>query len=119
MVVAGQRVQVIKKDEKEGGVLEFGTEIIHDNDGSLAALLGASPGASTSVKIMLDILGACFYTKVNYGGWKEKIKTMIPSYEKALSKDPALYEQTSKVINEVLGLDYRENKNPLDLISIK
>jgi malate dehydrogenase (quinone) len=104
LVIAGQRVQVIKKDEEEGGVLEFGTEIVHDQDGSLAALLGASPGASTSVKIMLDILESCFYTKLNYGGWKEKIKEMIPSYGKSLSKDEALCEETRKKSSETLHL---------------
>ena len=53
---AGQRVQIIKKDEKEGGVLQFGTEVVSAEDGSLAALLGASPGASTSVDIMVTLL---------------------------------------------------------------
>jgi malate dehydrogenase (quinone) len=104
LVIAGQRVQVIKKDEEEGGVLEFGTEIIHDSDGSLAALLGASPGASTSVKIMLDILESCFYTKINYGGWKEKIKEMIPSYGKSLSDDVMLCKETLKKSSEALHL---------------
>jgi malate dehydrogenase (quinone) len=63
--IAGQRVQVIKKDEKEGGVLEFGTEVVSAADGSIAALLGASPGASTAVSIMLDLLKRCFKNKVS------------------------------------------------------
>lgn len=105
LVIAGQRVQVIKKDEEEGGVLEFGTEIVHDSDGSLAALLGASPGASTSVAIMLDILKSCFHTKMNYGGWKEKIKEMIPSYTKSLSEDEMLCEETRKNSSKVLHLN--------------
>jgi malate dehydrogenase (quinone) len=104
LVIAGQRVQVIKKDEEEGGVLEFGTEIIHDSDGSLAALLGASPGASTSVKIMLDILESCFLTKINDGGWKEKIKEMIPSYGKSLSDNVMLCTETRKKSSEALHL---------------
>lgn len=104
LVIAGQRVQVIKKDEKEGGVLEFGTEIVHDKDGSLAALLGASPGASTSVKIMLDILESCFYTKLNYGGWKEKIRDMIPSYGKSLSANEAICDEARKKSSEALHL---------------
>ena len=57
---AGQRVQVIKKDEKEGGILEFGTEVITTADGTLSVLLGASPGASTAVSIMIDLIGRCF-----------------------------------------------------------
>jgi malate dehydrogenase (quinone) len=104
LVIAGQRVQVIKKDKEEGGVLEFGTEIIHDRDGSLAALLGASPGASTSVKIMLDILESCFYTKINNDGWKEKIKEMIPSYGKSLGNDVVLCAETRKKSSEALHL---------------
>lgn len=104
LVIAGQRVQVIKKDEKEGGVLEFGTELIHDRDGSLAALLGASPGASTSVAIMLDILESCFSTRLKYGDWKEKIKEMIPSYGKSLSKDVSLYLEIRRKSSEALHL---------------
>jgi malate dehydrogenase (quinone) len=104
LVIAGQRVQVIKKDEEEGGVLEFGTEIIHAGDGSLAALLGASPGASTSVKIMLDILQSCFYTKMNDSDWKGKIKEMIPSYGKSLGDDATLCAETRKTSSEALHL---------------
>ncbi len=104
LVIAGQRVQVIKKDEKEGGVLEFGTEIISDGDGSLSALLGASPGASTSVAIMLDVLKSCFFSQLQYGDWHEKIKRMIPSYGKSLSKDPELCVETRKKSSELLHL---------------
>lgn len=77
--VAGQRVQIIKKDENEGGVLEFGTEIVSSNDGTIAALLGASPGASTAVKIMLDLIEKCF--PENADEWKSEIQSMIPSYK--------------------------------------
>lgn len=57
---AGQRVQIIKKDKEHGGVLKFGTEVICSSDQTLAALLGASPGASTAVSIMLDVIKKCF-----------------------------------------------------------
>lgn len=77
--VAGQRVQIIKKDENEGGVLEFGTEVVSSNDGTIAALLGASPGASTAVKIMLDLIEKCF--PENADEWKSEIQSMIPSYK--------------------------------------
>ncbi len=76
---AGQRVQIIKKDEKEGGVLQFGTEIVNSKDGSIAALLGASPGASTAVKIMLDLMEKCFPEDLKI--WEKKLKEMIPSYK--------------------------------------
>ena len=104
LVIAGQRVQVIKKDEQEGGVLEFGTEIISDGDGSLSALLGASPGASTAVAIMLDVLKSCFFTQLQYGDWQGKIKSMIPSYGKSLSNDPELCVETRKKSSESLRL---------------
>ena len=71
---AGQRVQVIKRDELEGGVLEFGTEVINTQDGSLAVLLGASPGASTAVSIMLELISKCFVEEMQSAEWQEKIK---------------------------------------------
>lgn len=77
---AGQRVQIIKKDEKEGGILQFGTEIVSAKDGSIAALLGASPGASTAVSIMLELLEKCFKNEMD-NGWRDKLKTIIPSYK--------------------------------------
>jgi malate dehydrogenase (quinone) len=89
LVVAGQRVQVIKKDEEHGGVLEFGTEIVNAGDGSIAALLGASPGASTAVAIMLDVLKRCFKQEIESAEWQEKLKQMIPSYGQSLSKNAA------------------------------
>ena len=77
LVVAGQRVQVIKDDENGKGTLKFGTEVIHSPDGSIAALLGASPGASTAVSIMLEILEKCFPEHLQE--WEPKIKEMIPT----------------------------------------
>ena len=76
---AGQRVQVIKKDPKHGGILQFCTEVICATDGSLSALLGASPGASSSVSIMLTLLGNCFSEKMASQKWKAKLEEMIPS----------------------------------------
>jgi malate dehydrogenase (quinone) len=101
---AGQRVQVIKKDEKEGGVLEFGTEVVSAADGSIAALLGASPGASTAVSIMIDLLGRCFKSKLKSREWQDKIKKMIPTYGQQLAKDEALLEQTRTHTSSVLKL---------------
>lgn len=85
--VAGQRVQVIKEDDEQIGILGFGTEVVHSNDGTLAALLGASPGASTATSIMLDILEKCFpqYTSVD---WQKKLKTIVPYRYKDLIKTP-------------------------------
>ena len=77
---AGQRVQVIKKDAQHGGVLEFGTEVVSAADGSIAALLGASPGASTAVSIMITLMERCFPEKINTPEWQQKLKKMVPSY---------------------------------------
>lgn len=101
---AGQRVQVIKKDEEEGGVLEFGTEIVTAADGSIAALLGASPGASTSVSIMLDLLEHCFPEKMKSPEWKAKLKEMVPTYGEHLSDQPELTLKTRQWSHQVLDL---------------
>ena len=84
MEVAGQRVQIIKKDPVHGGILQFGTEIVHAGDQSLAAMLGASPGASTSVAIMLEVIERCFSNQLDHGGWIDKLRKMIPSYGESL-----------------------------------
>ena len=102
---AGQRVQVIKKDEKEGGKLEFGTEVITAADGSLSVLLGASPGASTAVSVMLDVVKRCFKNEINSPEWQAKLKTMIPSYGLALNENPELLHSLRKETNEVLKLN--------------
>lgn len=81
---AGQRVMIIKKDEQGKGKLEFGTEMVAAKDGTLAVLLGASPGASTSVQAMIDVLERCFADKLNSPIWKEKMLEMFPSYGTSL-----------------------------------
>jgi malate dehydrogenase (quinone) len=91
-ITAGQRVQVIKKDRKKIGVLQFGTEVIAAADGSIAGLLGASPGASTAVPIMLGLIEKCFPDRMD--AWKPRLVEMIPSYGTQLSDDPALAEKT-------------------------
>lgn len=88
LITAGQRVQVIKKDPKRGGVLQFGTEVITAKDGSIAGLLGASPGASTAVSIMLDVLERCFPSKMSE--WKMLLSEAIPSFESTLNDQPEL-----------------------------
>jgi len=101
---AGQRVQVIKKDENGRGVLEFGTEVITKADGSLAVLLGASPGASTAVAIMLDLLDRCFKDEMATAEWKEELKRMVPSYGLALNDNPALADEIRAQTASILHL---------------
>ena len=90
---AGQRVQIIKKCHKKGGKLEFGTEIVTAKDGSIAALLGASPGASTSVQAMIDVIARCFSDRMQTLEWKKKMKVMVPSYGQSLIEDEALLKE--------------------------
>ena len=104
---AGQRVQVIKKDEKHGGILEFGTEVVTAADGSIAALLGASPGASTAVSIMITLMERCFPQYMNKPEWQQKLKQMIPSYGLSLSENASLTETIRTETTRVLEL--REN----------
>ena len=85
LITAGQRAQVIKKDAKKGGVLQFGTEVVSSADGSIAGLLGASPGASTAVHIMLEVLKKGF--PAEFKTWEKDLKMMIPSYGTELNKD--------------------------------
>ena len=97
---AGQRVQIIKDTATEHGNLQFGTEVIHAQDGSLAALLGASPGASTSVAIMLEVLQKCFSGSLK--DWEGSLKTMIPSYGQNLADQPELLARVNSEIEQAL-----------------
>ncbi|WP_391559800.1 malate:quinone oxidoreductase [Robertmurraya sp.] len=107
LVVAGQRVQVIKDTEDGGkGTLQFGTEVITAEDGSIAALLGASPGASTAVYVMLEIIKKCFPEHINE--WEPKIKEMIPSYGLSLMENPDLLRRIHHSTAETLGLTEKE-----------
>jgi len=88
--MAGQRVQIIKQTVEGGGKLEFGTEIVAAKDGSLAALLGASPGASTAANAMLNVLERCFPEKMQSADWQERMKELVPSYGQTLVEDEQL-----------------------------
>jgi len=100
--VAGQRVQVIKPAKGKGGTLEFGTTVIAAGDGSIAGLLGASPGASTAVPIMLDVLATCFPSRIE--GWKPALTRMIPSYGTKLADAPKKAAAELKETAGALGL---------------
>jgi len=104
--IAGQRVQIIKKDHKEGGVLKFGTEIVKDDTGSLAALLGASPGASTSVSIMLEVIKKCFPENLETQKWQEIIKSMIPCYGVSLIENGELCNEMRHLSTNLLDLHH-------------
>lgn len=91
LTVAGQRVQVIRRDRRKGGVLDFSTTVVGAADGTIAGLLGGSPGASTAVAAMLDVLQSCFGSR--YRSWLPALKEMVPSLGVELSREPALYEE--------------------------
>ena len=104
MITAGQRVQVIKRDPATGkGMLQFGTELIVGADGTIAGLLGASPGASTAVAAMLTLLERCFPDRTD--AWRPLIQEAIPSYGHTLSAEPELLAQVRKDTMETLELD--------------
>ncbi len=102
---AGQRVQIIKRDRFEGGRLEFGTEVVVNNDRNIASLLGASPGASTSAFAMIMVLEKCFETRLSTE-WKQKLLEMVPSYGKKLAELPDLIKQIRDYSKEKLELEY-------------
>lgn len=97
-IIAGQRVQVIRPD----GVLQFGTELITHKDGSIAGLLGASPGASTATHVMLQLLERCFPEQ--WTGWKPQLQEMIPSHGQALADNPELASDVAQRTSVALGL---------------
>jgi len=109
--VAGQRVQIIKKDPTHGGILQFGTEIVSAADQSIVAMLGASPGASTAVWIMMRVIERCFAQKLKTGGWLPKLKEMIPSYGQSIVDDSALCRKVRAETAAVLRInDIQENR---------
>ncbi|WP_136069257.1 malate dehydrogenase (quinone) [Modicisalibacter radicis] len=102
--VAGQRVQIIKKTPRHGGVLQFGTEIVTAKDGSLAALLGASPGASTATSIMLDLIARCFPERFASAPWQARLAQLVPVRAETLRKDPARLREVRRETHRILKL---------------
>jgi len=102
LIQAGQRAQVMKKDPQKGGILQFGTEVVASDDGSIAGLLGASPGASTAVSIMLGLLKTCFPDRM--AEWEPALKELVPSYGTTLNTDPETAQKTLEETAKVLGI---------------
>jgi malate dehydrogenase (quinone) len=97
-------VQIIKPGPHHTGELEFGTELIGSPDNSIVALLGASPGASTSAFIALEVLEKCFADELA-GGWRDRLQTIIPTYGIDLTQDAAACRDTRAKTASVLGLE--------------
>ena len=102
LIQAGQRAQVMKKDPEKGGVLQFGTEVVTGADGTIAGLLGASPGASTAVSIMLGLMKTCFPDQIE--GWEPRLRELIPSYGETLNARPEVAEEVLTETAETLAL---------------
>jgi malate dehydrogenase (quinone) len=102
LITAGQRVQIMKRDADGKAVIQFGTEVVAGADGTIAGLLGASPGASTAVPIMLDVLAKCFPSRMS--AWTPQLVDMIPSYGGTLSSDAATAKAALASTAEALGI---------------
>jgi len=103
LIQAGQRAQVMKKDPDKGGVLQFGTEVVTSADGTIAGLLGASPGASTAASIMLGLLKNCFGDR--FAEWEPTLRDLIPSYGTTLNTDAAAAAASVGATAETLGIN--------------
>ncbi|MDQ7728587.1 malate dehydrogenase (quinone) [Halomonas sp. SpR8] len=102
---AGQRVQIIKENPEKGGVLQFGTEVVTSQDGTMSALLGASPGASTAPSIMLNLLDRVFPEQMSSAEWQEKLTDIVPSYGQRLAENPELLREIRAFTAQTLQLD--------------
>ena len=109
LAVAGQRVQIIKQVQGKG-CLQMGTEVVSSADGSLAALLGASPGASTAVEIMLEVLRRCWPERLASPAWGERLQRLIPAWGADLASDPERLAQWRRRSDQTLGLMQSEPK---------
>jgi malate dehydrogenase (quinone) len=99
---AGMRVQTMKRTATKRGSIEFGTELITGDDGSIAGLLGASPGASVAPSIMLDLLHKCFPSE--FPAWKKTLKDLIPPYGVKLAGNQKMLDEVTTYVKETLGL---------------
>lgn len=106
LIDAGIRVQAIKKTDGEAGIVHYGTEVITDQDRSISALLGASPGASVCVNIVLEVIKTCFPQLLDTPQGLARIREMIPTFgiDTKLPENEALYRQHSQQANQNLQL---------------
>src|SRR5699024_8981473 len=89
------------------GTLQFGTELVKADDGSIADLLGASPGASTAVEVMLDFMNHCFPDQID--DWDIKIKEMIPTYGNKLVEHIHFISVIQTTTNKQMISSYYKN----------
>ncbi|MDN7132895.1 malate dehydrogenase (quinone) [Halomonas sp. MC140] len=106
---AGQRVQIIKNDPEDGGTLQFGTEVVISADGTMSALMGASPGASTAPSIMLNLLDTAFPAQMESSEWQDTLRQIVPSYGQHLAENPELLSEVRAYTADALELDEPAN----------
>jgi malate dehydrogenase (quinone) len=106
LIDAGIRVQAIKQTDGEAGIVHYGTEVITNSDRSLSALLGASPGASVSVNIVLEVIKLCFPQLLASDAGKARLKEMIPTYDEdiKLPQNADRFREVQQRANELLQL---------------
>ena len=105
LITAGQRVQIMKRDAERTGKLQFGTEVVASADGTLATVLGASPGASTATSILMEVLEKCFPQEMASAAWRAQLAAMVPAYGKNLATDKASYLELRSRANPQLKLE--------------
>ena len=107
LIDAGIRVQAIKKTDGEAGIVHYGTEVITDADHSISALLGASPGASVSVNIVLEVIKKCFPELLASEEGHARMKAMIPTFDEDLKlpEKAGRFREVSQKANEILQLN--------------
>lgn len=107
LVTAGQRVQVLTMTEgpgrRRGAMVGFGTEIVTSAGGSLAALLGASPGASTAASTMVDVLAVSFPDRM--AEWAPRLAEIAPSAADVAELDRGELLARTAAARRILGLD--------------
>jgi len=102
MVWAGQRIQIVKPDPKVIGKLEFGTEVLSSKDGTIVGLLGASPGASVSPHIAIEVLNKFDTGAENTFNWHIALSQWIPSYGRDINAEPGLYDKVMEKARKTL-----------------
>ena len=104
LIDAGIRVQAIKETDGKAGIVHYGTEVITNADRSISALLGASPGASVSVNIVLDVIKTCFSSLLERPEGKARMKEMLPTYDEdiKLPEKAARFQEVSRRADEIL-----------------
>ncbi len=89
LVNAGIRVQAIKREDGEAGIVHYGTEVVTDANKTISALLGASPGASVSVSVMLEVVQTCLAHLLESTNGNAVMKQMIPTLDEDLTLSSA------------------------------